>query len=353
MTETVCAAPDRACGRFPAEALALLGGLAVANIAAWLWAFTLFIDRPAIMATALLAWMFGLRHAVDADHIAAIDNVVRKLMHEGRRPRAAGLFFSLGHSTIVVLGSLGIAVAAAALRDELEPYKSLGGIVGTSVSAAFLFLIAGANLVILCGVWRSFREVVRGGALDHENLDILMSGRGFLSRIFRPLFRAVGKSWHMYLLGFLFGIGFDTATEIGLLSISAAEAARGMSPWQTLVFPTLFTAGMAFVDTLDSILMVGVYGWAFVNPIRKLWYNLTITAASVVVAVVIGVIEALGLVGQKLGLEGTFWQAVADLNSNLTSFGFVVVGIFLFAWLGSALIYRLKGYDQIDYLTGL
>jgi high-affinity nickel-transport protein len=350
MSETVYAAPDQASARsrpFPAEALALLGGLAVANIAAWLWAFTLFIDRPAVMATALLAWMFGLRHAVDADHIAAIDNVVRKLMQEGRRPSAAGLFFSLGHSTVVVLGSLAIAIAAAAFRDEMEPYESVGGIVGTSVSAAFLFLIAGANLVILRGVWKSFREVLRGGALDHESLDMLLSGRGFLSRLFRPLFRAVGKSWHMYALGFLFGLGFDTATEIGLLSISAGEAARGMSPWQTLVFPALFTAGMAFVDTLDSILMVSVYGWAFVNPIRKLWYNLTITAASVAVAIVIGGAEALGLIGTKLGLEGGFWRMVAELNASLTNFGFVVVGIFLLAWLGSALIYRLKGYDRI------
>jgi high-affinity nickel-transport protein len=229
----------------------------------------------------------------------------------------------------------------------MEPYESVGGIVGTSVSAAFLFLIAGANLVILRGVWKSFREVLRGGALDHESLDMLLSGRGFLSRLFRPLFRAVGKSWHMYVLGFLFGLGFDTATEIGLLSISAGEAARGMLPWQTLVFPALFTAGMAFVDTLDSILMVSVYGWAFVNPIRKLWYNLTITAASVAVAIVIGGAEALGLIGTKLGLEGGFWRMVAELNTSLTNFGFVVVGIFLLVWLGSALIYRLKEYDRI------
>lgn len=200
MGKTIHAAPDQpsvASRPFPAEAFALLGALALANVAAWFWAFTLFIDRPAIMATALLAWMFGLRHAVDADHIAAIDNVVRKLMQEGKRPRAAGLFFSLGHSTVVVFGSLAIALAAAALRDEMEPYRTIGGIVGTSVSAAFLFLIAGANLVILRGVWKNFREVLRGGALDHKSLDILLSGRGFLSRLFRPLFRAVGKSWHM------------------------------------------------------------------------------------------------------------------------------------------------------------
>jgi len=325
----------------------LFVGLGLANVAAWIWAFTLFSDRPALLGTALLAWVFGLRHAVDADHIAAIDNVVRKLMQQGERPRAAGLYFSLGHSTVVIIAATILALAAATMKDRMEAFKSVGGVVGTAVSSAFLLIIAAANKVILVGVWRSFCAVRKGAPLDHDSLDILLSGRGFLSRLFRPMFAMVTKSWHMYPLGFLFGLGFDTATEIGLLSISAAEAANGMSPWQTLVFPALFTAGMALVDTADSTLMVGAYGWAFVHPIRKLWYNLTITAASVAVAVLIGGIEALGLIADKLGLEGGAWDIVARLNDSLASFGFVVVGIFILAWLVSMAIYKFNNYDRL------
>ena len=181
----------------------------------------------------------------------------------------------------MILASAAIAIATVTMQDRLEGFKSIGGVIGTSVSAAFLLLIALANLVILRGVWRSFRHVARGGTLDNASLDALLSGRGLLARLFRPLFRAVTRSWHMYPLGFLFGLGFDTATEVGLLGISASQAAQGMSAWQTLIFPALFTAGMALVDTTDSVLMVGAYGWAFVQPLRKLWYNLTVTAASV------------------------------------------------------------------------
>ena len=186
-----------------------------------------------------------------------------------------------------------------------------------------------------------------GGGLDHESLDLLLSGRGFLARLFRPMFAVVTKAWHMYPLGFLFGLGFDTATEIGLLSISAAEAAKGMSPWQTLVFPALFTAGMALVDTADSALMVGAYGWAFANPVRKLWYNLTITAASVAVAVFIGGVEALGLIAERLELSGGLWDAVAALNDSLTNLGFVVIGLFALAWIVSMTIYKARGYDRL------
>lgn len=331
--------------RDPRACLGVL--LTAANLGAWTWAWATFAGRPALLGTALLAWVFGLRHAVDADHIAAIDNVVRKLMQEGKRPLAAGFFFSLGHSTIVVAASTAIAATTAALQGRFEAFKAIGGMIGTSVSAAFLLLIALANLVILRGVWRSFRHVSRGGVLDAEGPDVLLAGGGLLARLFRPLFRAVRQSWHMYPLGFLFGLGFDTATEIGLLGISAAEAAQGMSPWQTLVFPALFTAGMALVDTTDSVLMVGAYGWTFVQPLRKLWYNLTITAASVAVALLIGGIEALGLLADKLALRGGFWSAVSGLNEDVGNFGFAVVGIFLLAWGLSALIYRWKGYDAI------
>ena len=327
--------------------LPLYGLLFGANIGAWVWAWQAFAGQPALLGTALLAWVFGLRHAVDADHIAAIDNVVRKLMQDGRRPVAVGFFFSLGHSTIVVLASLAVAATTVAMQDRLAAFKTIGGVIGTSVSAVFLLLIALVNLVILRGVLRSFRRVARGGALDATDHNALAASGGILARLCRPLFRAVTRSWHMYPLGFLFGLGFDTATEVGLLGIAATQAAQGMSPWQTLAFPALFTAGMALVDTTDSVLMVGAYGWAFVRPLRKLWYNLTITAASVLVALLIGGIEALGLLADQLGLAGRGWSIVSALNDDLTNFGFAVIGIFLFAWAISAIVYRWKGYDRL------
>ena len=323
--------------------------LAGANVAAWGWAWVAFADRPALLGTALLAWVFGLRHAVDADHIAAIDNVVRKLMQDGRRPVSVGLYFSLGHSTIVILAS--IAVATAATGMQLERTKVVAGVVGTAVSATFLLAIAAANLVILRGVWRAFVETRRTGRVDETQLNSLLAGRGLLARLLRPLFRSITRSWHMYPLGFLFGLGFDTATEIGLLGIAAAEAAHGLPAVQILIFPALFTAGMALVDTADSALMVGAYGWAFVNPLRKLWYNLTITAASVLVAVLIGGVETLGLIGDQLGLDGWFWSAVGSLNDDLANFGFAVVGIFVLCWVASAAIYRWRRFGEVEVRT--
>ena len=318
------------------------------NVGAWLWAWLAFSDRPALLGTALLAYMFGLRHAFDADHIAAIDNVVRKLMQEKRMPHAAGFFFSLGHSSIVVVASLLIAATAAAMQARLDAFHDVGGVIGTAVSAAFLLAIGLANLFVLRGVWAAFNRTRRGQRIADEDLDGLLAGGGFLTRIFRPMFSVVTRSWHMYPIGFLFGLGFDTATEIGLLGISAAQAAQGMSFWTILVFPALFTAGMSLMDTTDSILMTGAYRWAFVKPMRKLWYNLTITAASVAVAVFIGGIEALGLISDKLGLEGGVWSVVGALNDNLVNFGYAVVAIFLSSWLISAVLYKAKGYDSLQ-----
>jgi high-affinity nickel-transport protein len=322
--------------------------LIAANIAAWAWAYAEFADRPVLLGTAFLAYVFGLRHAFDADHIAAIDNVVRKLMQEGKRPVTVGFFFSLGHSSIVVLASAVIAASAAALQGQLDAFHSVGGIIGTVVSAFFLLLIGLANLLVLKGIWSAFQRARAGAKVGEEELDALLAGRGMLSRLFRPLFAMVGRSWHMYPIGFLFGLGFDTATEIGLLGISATQAASGMSFWTIMVFPALFTAGMALVDTTDSAAMVGAYGWAFVNPIRKLWYNLTITAASVVVAIFIGGVEALGLVGDKLSLTGGVWDMIGALNDNLTNFGYAVVGVFALSWLVSTAIYRLGRYDDLN-----
>jgi len=320
--------------------------LVAANLAVGFWAWVSFSARPVLLGTAILAYMFGLRHAFDADHIAAIDNVVRKLMQADKRPLSAGFFFSLGHSTIVVLASTGIAATAAIAQGALAPFQKFGGAIGGVVSAAFLLLIGLANLWILRGLWAAFRHMRRGRHLADQDLDALLAARGFLARVFQPVFGLVSRSWHMYPIGFLFGLGFDTATEIGLLGLSASQAVQGMSIWNILVFPALFTAGMSLVDTSDSVLMVGAYGWAFLNPIRKLWYNLTITAASVAIAVLIGGIEALGLVGAKLRLAGGFWGMIGSLNDNLTNFGLTIVGVFVASWVVSTVIYRAKGYDH-------
>ncbi len=317
----------------------LFGGLIAANAAAWAWAFALFGDRPTAMATALLAWVFGLRHAVDADHIAAIDNVVRKLMHAGGAPRSVGLYFALGHSTVVVVATMLLALGVVSFGGD-GLLKEIGGLIGTSVSALFLLVIAAINLAIFAGLWRTFRVAREQGVHDAEGLDALLANRGFLERLLGPMFRLVTKPWHMYPLGLLFGLGFDTATEIGLLSISASEAARGVSLAHVLVFPALFASGMALVDTADSALMVSAYRWAFVDPLRKLWYNLTITGASVAVALLIGGIEALGLIADRFGLSGGVWGLVDGLNESLASVGFVVIALFAIAWLVSVVLYR-------------
>src|ERR1700761_4903410 len=284
-----------AAGNTRTRVIGVYGILLIFNLVVWLWAILVFHPYPLLLGTALLAYSLGLRHAVDADHIAAIDNVTRKLMQAGKRPITVGLMFSLGHSTIVVLASAGIAATALALQSRMDGVKEIGGLIGTLVSTLFLFLIALMNLLILRSVVRAFRRVQRGEPYVDDDFDILLADRGFLARIFRPLFRLVTKSWHMYFLGFLFGLGFDTATEVGLLGISAAGAAHGMSVWSILVFPALFTAGMTLIDTTDGILMLGAYGWAFVKPVRKLYYNITITTISVVVAVLVGSIKGLGL----------------------------------------------------------
>ena len=321
--------------------------LLAANIASWIWAWAAFRDEPALLGTAILAYMFGLRHAFDADHIAAIDNVVRKLMQEGKAPFSAGCYFSLGHSTVVVLASVVIATAAVAMRGRLETFHNVGGAIGSAVSTLFLLVVGIANLLILKSIWSTFTRARRGEQIVDEDLNTVLAGRGFFSRLFRSVFRIVSRSWHMYPIGFLFGLGFDTATEIGLLGISATQVAHGMSFWTVLVFPALFTAGMSLMDTTDSVLMTGVYGWAFVKPIRKLWYNLTITAASVAVALFIGSVEALGLIGEKLGLEGKFWDVIGSLNGNLMNFGLAIVGIFILSWIVSAAVYRAKGLDDL------
>ena len=332
----------------PPRIVALFAALIAANVAAWAWAIAAFHDYPVLLGTALLAYSFGLRHAVDADHIAAIDNVTRKLLQSGKGSATVGLYFSLGHSSVVVLASLLIALGAGAFNGPFAGLKEAGGLIGTSVSAIFLYAIAIANLFILGGVYRTFQRVKAGGRLIEDDLDMLLAGCGFLGRLFRPLFGFIRAGWQMYPLGILFGLGFDTATEIGVLGISAAQAAKGLSIASLLIFPVLFTVGMALVDTADSALMTRAYGWAFVKPIRKLYYNLTITAVSVLVALLVGSVEALGLIAGKLELHGGFWEWISMLNDDFGVLGYVIIAMFVVSWTVSVLVYRFKGYDRLE-----
>ncbi|MGH7048409.1 MAG: HoxN/HupN/NixA family nickel/cobalt transporter [Stellaceae bacterium] len=330
---------------------AMYAVLIAANLGAWIWALCVFHHSPVYLGTALLAYGFGLRHAVDADHIAAIDNVTRKLMQEGKRSVSVGFFFALGHSTVLLLAVAAIAAAALALGSHFDALSNTGGLIGTLVSTFFLLAIAVMNIIILVGVWRTFRHVRNGGIFADRDFDLLLNSRGLLARLFRPLFRLVTRSWQMLPVGFLFGLGFDTATEVALLGIAATQAAQGSSVWSIMVFPALFAAGMSLVDTTDGVLMLGAYSWAFIRPVRKLYYNLVITGVSVVVAVLIGSIEGLGLIGDQLDLSGWFWGAIARLNNNFNGLGFAIIGVFLLAWIGSAIFYRCARLDKLEIAT--
>jgi nickel/cobalt transporter (NiCoT) family protein len=325
----------------------LYGFLVLLNLLLWGVALAVFHRYPLLLGTAFLAYSFGLRHAVDADHIAAIDNVTRKLMAEGQRPVGVGFFFSLGHSTIVFGLSAAVAMTALAIRTRFAAIEDFGTLVGTLISAAFLLAIAIVNLVILSSVIAVFRRVKAGGVYAEGDLDVLLAQRGFCGRIFRGLFALVGRSWHMYPVGVLFGLGFDTATEVGLLGISAAEASRGLPVWSIMLFPALFTAGMALIDTADSTLMLGAYGWANAQPMRKLFYNITITAVSVLVALVIGGIEGLGLVQSAYNLSGLFWNGIATLNDDFGLLGYIIIFIFAACWALSVALYKAGRYDEI------
>jgi high-affinity nickel-transport protein len=335
-------------GSLKAKVVALYGLLLAFNVGAWLWAFAAFHRFPVLLGTAFLAYSFGLRHAVDADHIAAIDNVTRKLMQQGKKPVAVGLMFSLGHSTVVIFGAIAIAATALALQHRMDAVRQIGGVIGTLVSALFLFAIAIVNLVVLQSILRSFMRVRRGEPYVDEDFDMLLGNRGFLSRLFRPMFALIRSSWHMYPLGLLFGLGFDTATEIGLLGLSAAEASKGLSLSSILVFPVLFAAGMSLVDSTDNVLMLGAYGWAFVKPIRKLYYNITITSVSVVVALAVGGIEALGLLAGQFHLTGGLWSMVGKLNDHFGMLGYFIIGLFAASWIVSIAIYKWRRFDELE-----
>jgi len=328
--------------------IGLYAFLATANLALWALAIATFHHYPVLLGTCFLAYSFGLRHAVDADHIAAIDNVTRKLMQQGQRPVSVGFFFSLGHSTIVCALSAAVAITAVAIKNNFDAIENFGNIAGTLISACFLLAIAVMNIIVLVAIFRTFNRVKSGGVYADEDLHLLLAKRGFFGRIFRGLFRLINHGWQMYPIGVLFGLGFDTATEVGLLGISAAEASKGLPIWSIMVFPALFTAGMALVDTTDSVLMLGAYDWAFAKPLRKLYYNITITSVSVLVALLVGGIETLGLVQGEMNLTGLFWDPIASLNNNFGMLGYVIIGIFMVSWIVSVAFYKLKRYDEIE-----
>ena len=317
------------------------------NILAWVMAFAGFaVKYPTLLGTALLAYTFGLRHSVDADHISAIDNVTRKLMQEKKQPVGVGFFFSLGHSTIVFALTVAIVIATTLVQNSFPALKQAGGLIGTSVSAAFLYMIALINFLVLIEIFRAFRKVRRGEECDEASIDEFLNQRGLMGRFFRPLFKMVDASWKMYPVGLLFGLGFDTATEVGILGIAAVEVGKGLPVAFILVFPLLFTVGMCLLDTTDGILMLGAYGWAFLKPVRKLYYNLNITLISVLVAFVVGTIEVLSIIGTEFNLSGGIWNFLTNLDFGVL--GGAIIGIFIVSWLVSTIIYKVKGYDNIE-----
>ena len=335
--------------------LLIFGLLGAANVLIWLAATITFQHFALVLATATLAYTFGLRHALDADHISAIDNCTRKVLGERQgtgapRPLGFGFFFSIGHSTVVVAIGAGIVVAEktvfGAVSDNASGLERFGGLFGTGVSAAFLLLIGLLNLVVLAGIVRVFASM-RRGEYDEAELERQLGNRGFFYRFFGRWMKAISKEWQLYPVGVVFGLGFDTATEVALLATTALLAAQHI-PWYAIsCLPVLFTAGMTFMDTTDGLFMNLAYGWAFFNPIRKVYYNLAITGLSVAICFVIGAVEVLGLLPQEFhGLSRStgFWGLVSRFNINTA--GFVIVGLFLATWLAALLIWRYARIEE-------
>jgi high-affinity nickel-transport protein len=319
------------------------------------WVTLVFILDPARLSlgskafgigVGLTAYTLGLRHAFDADHIAAIDNTTRKLMNDGQRPLAVGFFFSLGHSTVVfalaVLLATGVKAIIGPVEDDSSTLHHYTGLIGTSISGAFLYLIAILNIVVLVSILRVFARM-RHGDYDEAELEQQLENRGLLNRFLGRFTKSVTKSWHMYPVGLLFGLGFDTATEIALLVLAGTSAAAGLPWFAILCLPVLFTAGMCLLDTIDGSFMNFAYGWAFSSPVRKIYYNITITGLSVAVALLIGSIELLGLFAGQLGWRGPFWDWLGGLDLNTV--GFVVVGMFVVTWAIALLVWR---YGRIE-----
>jgi len=299
------------------------------------------------VGTGMLAYTLGMRHAFDADHIAAIDNTTRKLLAEGKRPLSVGFFFSLGHSSVVFILSALLNFGIRGLDEQVKHGGSAlqhsTNVIGTSVSAVFLFLIASLNMVILAGIVKVFRAM-RTGAYDDAELERLLDSRGLMMRFFGPLSRRVDNSWKMYPIGFLFGLGFDTATEVALLVLAGTAVVSGLPFYAILALPILFAAGMSLLDTMDGCFMNFAYDWAFSKPVRKVYYNLTITGLSVFVALFIGGVESLGLLGQEGHLRGGFWTLTEGFNINTA--GFFIVGVFVVTWTLALALWRFGHIEE-------
>jgi high-affinity nickel-transport protein len=318
----------------------MLGVIAFLNIAGWgIFALAIlprhfqYEGLGVGIGVAFTAWTLGARHAFDADHIAAIDNATRKLMADGQRPLGSGFFFALGHSSVILLVGTGITIAArsvfhAVVRPD-SGFATAGGVAGTALSASFLWLIAALNLVVFVGIWRVFRGL-RRGEFDEAELERQLEARGFMYRFFGRWMRAIKRTWHLYFVGCIFGIGFDTATEVLLLAGTAAAATQGLPWYAVLTLPLLFAGGMTLFDSFDGFFMNTAYSWAFARPVRKVYYNLTITGLSVAVAFLVGGIEFVGLLSTELHLHGWFGDAMA--NFDLNTAGYLIVGLFVVVW---------------------
>jgi nickel/cobalt transporter (NiCoT) family protein len=285
------------------------------------------------LGVAVTAWFLGFRHAFDADHISCIDNTTRKLMADGKRPLGTGFFFSFGHSTVIVAVGVGITFAARAVFGAVvnpnSAYETAGGAIGTLLSAGFLYLIAVLNLIVLAGIFKVFREM-RSGAYNEAELEAQLQARGLMYRFFGRFMRSINHTWQLYFVGLVFGIGFDTTTEVVLLAATAYAAIQGLPFFAVLALPFMFSGGMMLFDTLDGCFMNFAYGWAFARPVRKVYYNLVITGLSIGAAFIIGTIEILGILTTEFHLGGAFWDAMANFNINIA--GFCIAGLFVLVW---------------------
>jgi len=326
---------------------ARLGGFGAAVLGLHALGWGLFLvyshGNPALAGLGTLAYTFGLRHAFDADHIAAIDNTTRKFLQDGRRSLGVGFFFSLGHSTIVFGLAAGLAVAAKTVNAGIPALQGYGGTIGAGVSGTFLWIIGVLNLLVLLDIVRVFRAM-RHGALDEERLEVRLCDRGFLNRFLGGLSGRIRASWQMYPLGLLFGLGFDTATEVGLLALAAGVATHHVPFLAVVSLPLLFAAGMSLMDTADGAFMSQAYGWAFSNPVRKVYYNLTVTTLSVTVALLIGTVELLQVVAGRLALDGAFWRFLAGLDFG--RLGYVIVALFVLTWAASLAVWKARRIEE-------